>query len=84
MEKSNARELSVQARDDLSDSLSSTGRAGNDVAVDGASTAPILVRRTIDSLLGGGGGVHSGHETLDDGVLVVDDLGERSEAVRCA
>ena len=40
--------------------------------------------RTVDGLLGGGGGVDGGHETLDDTKLVVDDLGERGQAVGCA
>lgn len=80
----NARELAVQAGDNLADSFGSSSGARNDVAVDRASTTPILVGRTIDSLLGGGRGVHRGHETLNDSVLVVDDLGKRSEAVGCA
>lgn len=39
---------------------------------------------TIDGLLGGGGRVNSGHETLNDTELVVDDLSEGSKAVGCA
>ena len=39
---------------------------------------------TVDGLLSGRGGVDGGHQTLDDTVLVVDDLGERGQAVGCA
>ena len=39
---------------------------------------------SVDGLLGGSGGVDSGHQTLDDTVVVVDDLGERGQAVGCA
>ena len=35
----------------------------------------------IHSLLGGGGGVHSGHQPLHDCELVVDDLGKGRQAV---
>jgi len=42
------------------------------------------VGRAIDGFLGGGGRVDSGHQALDDTELVVDDLGERGQAVGCA
>jgi hypothetical protein len=76
-----AGELAVKLGDDLADSLGGTGGRGDDVLGSGAATAPVLAGGTVDSLLGGGVGVDGGHETLDDGVLVVDDLGERSQAV---
>lgn len=74
-------ELAVELGNDLADSLGGTGGRGNDVLRSGAATAPVLARGTVDGLLGGGVGVDGGHETLNDGVLVVDDLGEGSKAV---
>ena len=40
--------------------------------------------RTVDGLLGGGGGVDGGHQTLDDTEIIMDNLGERGQAVGCA
>lgn len=37
--------------------------------------------RTVDGLLGGSRGVDGGHESLDNGELVVEDLGQGREAV---
>ncbi len=79
-----AGELAVQAWDDLADSLGRTGGGGNDILGGRAATAPILARWAVHSLLRGGVGVDGGHETLDQTVLVVDDLGERGEAVGSA
>lgn len=76
-----AGELAVEGWDDLSDGLGGTGGGRNDVLGRGAASTPVLGRWTIDGLLGGGVGVDGGHETLDDGELVVDDLGKRSQAV---
>ena len=74
-------ELAIEAGDDLADSLGRTRRGGDDVVADSTATTPVLVGRTIDGALGGSGGVDGGHETLDDTELVVDDLGERGQAV---
>jgi len=76
-----ASELAVEVGDDLADSLGSTSGRGDDVAGSSTTVTPGLGRRTIDSLLGGSGGVDSGHETTDDAILVMDDLGKRSKAV---
>lgn len=76
-----AGELAVELRDDLADGLGGTGGRGDDVLRSGAATAPVLAGGTVNGLLGGGVGVDGGHETLNDGVLVVDDLGEGSKAV---
>merc|ERR1719473_2090269 len=46
-----------------------------------AAAAPVLLRRSVDRLLGRRGGVHRGHEALLDAEVVVDHLGERGEAV---
>ena len=74
-------ELAVEGGDDLADSLGGTGRGGDDVVGDSTATTPVLHRRAIDGTLGSGGSVDSGHETLNDTELVVDDLGEGSQAV---
>lgn len=76
-----AGELAVERGDDLADGLGGTGGGGDDVLGSSAATAPVLAGGTVDGLLGGGVGVDGGHETLNDGVLVVDDLGEGSKAV---
>jgi hypothetical protein len=79
-----ASELAIELWDDLSDSLSGTGAAGNDVLGSGTASTPILSRWTINSLLGSGVGVDGGHQTFDNTELVVDNLGQRSKAVSCA
>ena len=76
--------LAVQLGDDLADGLGGTGRRGDDVVASGTATTPVLLGGTVDSLLGGGDGVDSGHETLLEAELVVDNLGERGKAVGCA
>lgn len=75
------RELAVKAGDDLADSLGGAGGGGDDVAVNTTATTPVFVRGTVNGLLGSGGGVDGGHQGLDDTELVVDDLGERCQAV---
>ena len=75
------RELAVKGRNNLSDGLGGTGGGGDDVVADGTTATPVLVGGTIDGLLGSGGGVDGGHQTLNDTEVVVDDLGERSKAV---
>lgn len=76
-----AGELAVELRDDLADSLGGTSAGGDDVLGSATATSPVLGGGTIDGLLGGSVGVDSGHETLNDAELVVDDLGEGSQAV---
>lgn len=76
-----AGELAVEVGDDLADGLGSSGAAGDDVLGRGAAAAPVLGRGAVDRLLGGGVRVDGGHETLDNGELVVDDLGEGRKAV---
>lgn len=78
------REFAVKAGDDLTDCLRGTSRAGNDVTIDGPTTAPVLVGRAINSLLSGGGGMYGGHETLNNRVFVMDNLGKWSKAVGSA
>lgn len=57
----NVRELSVQRRDNLADSLGGTGGGRNDVVVHTTTPTPVLMRWTIDGLLGSGGSVDGAH-----------------------
>lgn len=79
--ESHAGELAVKLGDDLADSLGGASAAGDDVLGRSAATTPVLGGGTINGLLGGSVGVDGGHETLDDAVVVVDNLGEGSQAV---
>ena len=73
--------LAVQARNDLSDGLGGSSGAGDNVGGSTTSTTPILGGGTIHGFLSRSRGVDSGHQTLDDGEIVMDDFGEGSEAV---
>jgi len=75
-------ELAVEGRDDLSDSLGSSSGGGDDVHRGGTAGAPVLASLggAIHGQLVSGGGVDSGHETLDDSELVVENLGDGSQA----
>lgn len=77
-------ELAVELGDDLADSLGGTSAAGDDVLGSTTATAPVLAGGTVNGLLGGSVGVDGGHETLNNTELVVDDLGEGSQAVGSA
>src|SRR5512140_2214584 len=79
-----AGKLAVEVGDDLADSLGGTRAAGNDVLSSTTATTPVLGRGTIHGLLRGSVRVNGGHETLNDGEVVVDDLGEGSQAARGA
>jgi hypothetical protein len=74
-------ELAVQLGNDLAHSLGGTGATGDDVVARGAAATPVLLRRTVDGLLGGRNGVDRGHEPLLEAELVVDDLGQWRQAV---
>ena len=76
-----AGELAIEIGDDLSDGLGGTGGRWDDVLGGATASTPILTRGTVDGLLGGGVGVDGGHQALDHGVLLVDDLGEGCQAV---
>ena len=77
-------QLALQGRDDLADSLGGAGAGRNDVAVHTAGQAPVLLGEAVDDLLGSRVGMDGGHEALGDAEVVVDDLGQRSQAVRGA
>jgi hypothetical protein len=76
-----ASKLALKAGDNLGHSLGSTSGRGDDVASGSTTITPGLGRRTIDGLLGGSGGVDSGHETALHAEGLVDNLGKRSKAV---
>ena len=76
-----ARQLAVEVRDNLANGLSSASAAGDDVLRRSAAPAPVLGRGAVNGLLGSGVRVHSGHEALDNGELVVEHLGEGRKAV---
>jgi len=75
------REFTIERRNNFANSLGSTSGRRNNVVVDGTTTTPVLVGRTIDSLLSSGGSVDGAHETFDNAKLVMDDLGKRGETV---
>jgi hypothetical protein len=78
---SNSRQLAIQARNNLPDCLRRTRTARDNVPVDTTATAPVLRRRPIDGLLRRRRRVDGRHQSLDDATVLVDDLGERREAV---
>lgn len=79
--ESHTGQLTVQSWNDLTDSLGSTSGSWDDVLSSTTAITPQLTRGTIDGLLGGSGGVHSGHQTLENAEVVVDNLGQWSQAV---
>lgn len=79
--ESHSGEFSVEGGDDFSDGFGSSSAGGDDVLGGTTAIAPQLSGWTVDGLLGGGDGVYSGHQTLDDTEVVVDDLGQGSQAV---
>lgn len=76
-----ASELAIERWDDLADSLGRTSAAGDDVLSRSSAAAPVFGRWAVDSLLGSSVRVNGGHETFLHPEVVVDDLGERGQAV---
>jgi len=76
-----AGQHAVEARQHLADGLGSASARGDDVEAGAAATPPVLGRGAVDHLLRRRHGVHRRHQALGDRVVVVDDLGERREAV---
>ena len=79
-----AGQLALQGRNDLADRLGSAGAGRDDVAVHTAGQTPVLLGEAVDDLLGGRVGMDGGHKALDDAEIIVDDLGQRRQAVRGA
>ena len=65
----------------LANSLGGSSGARDDVLRGSASSSPVLATGSIHSLLGGGGSVHSGHQTLQDPEVVIDHLGQGGQTV---
>ncbi len=79
--ESHTGQLTLQLRQDLTDSLSGTGGGWDDVTGSGSTTSPVLVGWTVDGLLGSGQGVDSGHQTFFDTESFVNNLGQWSQTV---
>merc|ERR1719402_1994684 len=76
-----AGEFSVKVGDDLTDSFGRAGGGGDNVLGGSTPATPILLAGAVHGLLGGRGGVHGGHQTLENAEVVVDDHCERSQTV---
>ena len=74
-------ELAVEHRENLADSLCSTRGGRDDVFEDATATAPVLLGRTVNGLLGSGCSMDGGHQAALDAEGVVQNLGNRGEAV---
>ena len=73
-EEKGVTRIPIKLLDDLSNSLSSSGGGRDDVVNTRATCTPVLARGSIYSLLCGGDGVHSGHQSLNNAILLVNDL----------
>ena len=82
--EAHTRELTIELGDNLTYSLSSTRRRGDDVAGSSATTTPVLERGTVYRLLRSRRSVNRGHQTVGDTEVVVEDLRQRCETVRRA
>ena len=76
-------ELTLELREHERDSLGGTGGGRHDVQGGGTGAAQVTVGRIEDALVTSVR-VGGGHGTLDDAELVIENLGERREAVRGA
>ena len=76
-----AGKLALEVRDHLGHCLGSAGGGRDDVARRATAAAPVLVGGAVHHLLGGGHGVHGGHEAHGNAVLVVDGLHHWRKAV---
>merc|ERR1719253_1100246 len=74
-------QLSIQFRDNLSNSLGSSSGRRNDVVASSTSSTPVLLGRSINSLLGGSDSMDSGHQTFLQSKLIIDNLGKRGQTV---
>mmetsp|Transcript_70268 Transcript_70268/g.147102 ORF Transcript_70268/g.147102 Transcript_70268/m.147102 type:complete len:226 (+) Transcript_70268:225-902(+) len=78
-----AGQFAIHGRQHLADSLGGTRGGGNDVLGGASATSPVLATsgRSIHSQLSSSHGVHSGHQSLQQAELLLDHLGEGSQAV---
>ena len=79
--ESHSSQFSVETRNHLSDGLGGSSGRRDDVGGGRSTTAPVLVARSVDRLLRRRVRVHGRHQSFDDVVLLVDDLGQRRQAV---
>ena len=78
-----ASEFPIQIRDDLAYSLGGVSRSRDDILGSSSAIKPKLPRGTVHCLLGGGDSMDCGHVSLHD-AKVVDDLGQKSQAIDSA
>ena len=81
--ESHTSEFSVKLWDNLTNSLGGTSGGWDNVASSSSTGSPVFTSLgwSIDGELVHGNGVNSGHETLINTVVVVEDLGDWGEAV---
>nr|KAF6369033.1 hypothetical protein mMyoMyo1_010439 [Myotis myotis] len=75
-----ASKLPIQIKDDLAHSLGSASRSRDDVLGSPLAIMPQLPRGDLHSLLSGSDGMDCGPESLQDAILVMDDLGPEGGA----
>merc|ERR1719422_1314078 len=82
--ESHASQLPIHCRHHLANCLCCTGGGWNDVLRCTTPSTPVLSasRGAIHSELRGCHGMHSRHEAFNNAKLLVDNLGERGEAIR--
>ena len=74
-------ELPLQLRDDLAHSLGEASGSRDDVLSSPSAITPQVPRGAVHGLLGGSDGMDSGHEAFHNAEVVMDDFGQRSQAV---
>lgn len=79
--ESHTGQQAFQLRDNYANSFSCTGRGRDDVLASATTTAPVFGGRTINGLLGSSGSVNCGHQARLDTEGIVQNLGDRSQAV---
>mmetsp|Transcript_34593 Transcript_34593/g.46626 ORF Transcript_34593/g.46626 Transcript_34593/m.46626 type:complete len:343 (+) Transcript_34593:87-1115(+) len=81
--ESHTSELTVKIGDDLTDGLGGTSGGWNDVGTRGTTGSPVLSTYggTINSKLVNSNSVDGGHETLNNTVVIMENLGNGGKAV---
>merc|ERR1719239_305686 len=79
-----ACQFPIQLRDNLAHGLGCPSGGGDDVLGSAATSPPVLSAGSVNSLLRSRSSVDSGHQTLQDAIVVMDHLGKGSQAVGCA
>ena len=76
-----AGEFAFEGRQHHAYRFGRAGAGGDDVFENAAAAAPVFVAGAVHGFLGGGGGVHGGHEAALDAPFVVEHFGQRRQAV---